>query len=229
MKVINIWLTISNSNNKYDANSLGNAIIKDDGKLDFLQDFANFIEDWCASQNFSPSKQTANALVITLRWHAMLVHDLHSEGYDYVMMRRLQSDPIENRFSQYRSMSGGRFLVGLREVESSQRIIACRSLLKVDVDVWKLQSNDEDNDVSRHFLINLEGHEMKIMEASLDQESLEVSCLVAGFVGKNVIEKTKCNECGSHLVSDRAEYDGYLNKLSRGKLLKPTSNLSYVV
>ena len=35
---------------------------------------------------------------------------------NYILRARLQSDPIERRFSQYRQVSGGRFLVSLREV-----------------------------------------------------------------------------------------------------------------
>ena len=42
---------------------------------------------------------------------------------------RLQSDPVERRFSQYRQMSGGRFLNNLREVLNSKRILRCRSLI----------------------------------------------------------------------------------------------------
>ena len=67
----------------------------------------------------------------------MLAGDLLSEGYEYVMVGRLQSDPLKRRFSQYRQMSGGRFLVGLREVIVSERILACRSLIIEDVDFWK--------------------------------------------------------------------------------------------
>jgi len=45
--------------------------------------------------------------------------------YDFVMVGRLQSDPLERRFSQYRQMSGGRFLVSLREVISSEKFLTC--------------------------------------------------------------------------------------------------------
>ena len=51
----------------------------------------------------------------------MLIEDLLSEGYEYVLTSRFQSDPLERRFSQYHQMSGGRFLVGLREVNSSEK------------------------------------------------------------------------------------------------------------
>ena len=67
-------------------------------------------------------------MILTLKSQAMLINELLNEEYDYVLTkvlltRRLQSDPIENRFSKYRSMSGGRFLVSLREVETSEKIL----------------------------------------------------------------------------------------------------------
>ena len=34
-------------------------------------------------------------------------------------------------------MSGGRFLVSLREVTNSERIIRCRPLVKADINFWK--------------------------------------------------------------------------------------------
>ena len=59
-----------------------------------------------------------------------------NNGYEYVILRKLQSDPLEKRFSQYRQMSGGRFLVSLREVLNSERILQCLSLLKENVNIW---------------------------------------------------------------------------------------------
>ena len=43
---------------------------------------------------------------------------------------RLQSDPVEQRFSQYRQMSGVRFLNSLGDVLNSKRILQCCSLIK---------------------------------------------------------------------------------------------------
>ena len=54
------------------------------------------------------------------------------------MTTRLQSDALERRFSRYRQMSGGRFLVSLiREVMNSERILSCRSLIKEDINFWE--------------------------------------------------------------------------------------------
>ena len=63
----------------------------------------------------------------------MLMQELLDEGYEFIFTRMFQSDPLENRFFQYQQMSGGRFLVSLREVLSTERILTCRSLLKQNI------------------------------------------------------------------------------------------------
>ena len=61
-----------------------------------------------------------------------------------MLTARFQSDPLERRFSKYRQMSGGRFLVALREVKTSDKILQMKSLVKEGFDFWKmdLQPND---------------------------------------------------------------------------------------
>ena len=109
-----MWWQISNSKSRYSPNLLNNAVIADDGKAEFLTYFADWLEKWSSeSSNFLLTKQTSNALIQTLRAQAELIKELLSDGYLFVMTGRFQSDPIERRFSQYRQMSGGRFLVRL--------------------------------------------------------------------------------------------------------------------
>ena len=67
-------------------------------------------------------------------------------------MGRLQSDPIKRRFSQYRQMSGGRFLVSLSEVLNSERILACRSLIKENINFWE---EDLGKEVDINYLENI--------------------------------------------------------------------------
>ena len=114
---------MSNSKSKYPNNHVGNAAIYDDGKPEYLRSFAKWIKSWqdmqiqCI-QRFTLSKQTATALVVTLNATASLIEDLLFEGYKYVLTVKFQSDPFEQRCSKYRQMSGGRFLVALREVKT---------------------------------------------------------------------------------------------------------------
>ena len=227
--LIHTWWTISNSNNRYNSNLLGNAVTESDGKLNFLMDFSEWLEKWGECPNFCLSKQTSNALVLTLKSHAMLVKDLLAEGYEFVMTRRLQSDPIEHRFSQYRQMSGGRFLVSLREVQSSERILACRSLLKIGIDSWNFCNISVDAEKLDEFMEELSTYEIEIMEASLCNDSAEVAQFVAGYMARKVLEKSDCNECSTQLIqSNSIDSSSYLELLSRGGLIQPSEQLSYV-
>ena len=47
-------------------------------------------------------------------------------------------------------MNGGRFLVSLREVINSERILKCRLLIKVDIDFWEehLETKVEEFEIS---------------------------------------------------------------------------------
>ena len=98
-----------------------------------------------------------------------------------MMTRKLQSDPIENRFSHNRQMSGGRFLVSLREMQSSQRILTCRSHLKTGVDIWDFCDEKQEDELFKQFMCELAERENEIMEASLCNDSKEVSRFIAGF------------------------------------------------
>jgi hypothetical protein len=105
------------------------------------------------------------------------------------MTSRLQSDPIERRFSQYRQMSVGRFLVSLREVLNSERILSCRSLIKENINFWEENLTVVKNDDVTIAKLNekLQLREEEIMESVLDDDSVEVATTIAGYVAKKTI------------------------------------------
>ena len=85
----------------------------------------NWTEQWCDSPAFKLTAQTKSALVTTLCAQAILIDELLVDGYQFVKAARLQSDAIERRFTQYSQMSGRKFLVSLKEVINSERILKC--------------------------------------------------------------------------------------------------------
>ena len=60
---------------------------------------------------------------------------IFAEEFEFILTSLLQ---ISNRttFFQYRSMSGGRFLVSLTEVSTSEKNLECRSLFKMGDNFW---------------------------------------------------------------------------------------------
>ena len=227
LDLILTWWTIVNGTN-YTANWLSKSVEKGDGRTDFLRSFANWLETWSASSTkFCLTKQTASALIRTLRAQAALVDELLDSGeYKFVSIRKMQSDPLEKRYSQYRQMSGGRFLVGLTEVNNSERILACRSLLKADVNFWEegLDLRKEKIDLEP-LKSAIESEDNRLSEATLCEESIEVASTVAGYIAKKLSKRSKCKACKKALVlPPRSAFDNkYFNILSRGGYTVPSA------
>jgi len=234
LDLIRTWWTIMNANSRFNSEKLAHAFIPNDGKLEFLRKFANWVEEWCKSPCLCLTAQTSDALVRTLRAQASLIEDLHSEGYDFVIPRKLQSDPLERRFSQYRQMSGGRFLVSLREVNCSERILQCRSLLKCDVDFWKedLQKDVDSTSLASKFVKDISEFENPSQEVTLNEQAEEASFHVAGYVARKLKKRCSCNLCKNFMVChDTSVYEthAYSKDLSRGNLTIPSVTLAEFV
>ena len=231
--LINTWWTIVNSNQRYHPNPTGNAIVANDGKIKFLSEFAEWLENWSfltGSRAFCLSRQTSNALIMTLRSQTALSRELLEGEYTYVLTRRFESDPIERRFSQYRQMNGRNFLVSLKEVSNSEKILMCKSLIKYNLNFWdtelKLQQTRYGEDF-RDFKATVSESSASIQEATLSPESEEVAFVVASFVAKRLIDKNDCQVCKSSIAGDTEERPRhYFNLLSRGGLTVPSSGLT---
>ena len=156
-------------------------------KWKFFHDVAWQTERIPNCEKFTLTAQTSSALVRTLLCLASLIENLLGEGYDFVLTSRFQSDPLERRFGQYRQMSGGRFLVGLRGVTSSEKIITIKSLLKEDLDIdnVKVDSTNKDETTSR--LLSQTSIEYCSPEhLCLSDDSKEVAVHIAGYIEKKL-------------------------------------------
>ena len=220
LSLIHTWWTIVNSRDRFCSNQLGNAVIDGDGKTDFFLSFAEWLNNWAESPVFCLTTHTSDALIRTVYALVILVEDLLNSGYEYVILRKLQSDPLEKRFSMYRQMSDGRFLVSLREVLNSERILQCRSLLKENVNIWE----DDVAPVVTHtlgaFINFIEKDDSHLCEAALTDDSNEVATTIAGYTAKELIKRSSCIICKSCLVNENGIHfkNKYFDNLSRGGL-----------
>ena len=154
------WWVLSNSKARYStASFLGNAAVIGDNKPLFLRAMTDWIQNWQEKkipnwEKFTVTSQTASAFVRTLKCHALPRKNFLAEGYDFTMTCRFQVDPLERRFSQYRQMSSGRFLGGLREATSSEKIIKLKALLKDDIDISNIMDNNVEHDENIETLLH---------------------------------------------------------------------------
>ena len=80
-------------------------------------------------------------------------------------------------------MSGGRFLVSLTEVSTSEKILACLSMLKMGDNItgYKNLNTEARGDYVDAFVQKLELYESAIMEASMCNNSKFVAFITKKF------------------------------------------------
>ena len=124
-------------------------------------------------------------------------------------------------------MSGGRFLVSLREVLNSERILSCQSLIKENITFWE-ENNDSDAEESLDSMNGLFDERVdEIMKAILDDDAREVATAIPDYVAKRLIKRSFCELCKQTLASQ--EVDLHLKLLSRGGLFAPSRQLAYFI
>ena len=233
LQLFDKWWIISNSKEKINnRNRLGNAAVLNDNKPEFLRALADWLCEWQKSritncEQFQLSAQTFNAMERSLRCHASLIEDLLEEQYDFVLTARFQSDPLEKRYGQYRQMSGGRFLVSLREVICSEKILKVKSLLKESCELPLIEQDHLSSDPKLCDVLQKEIDQISSSDLILNEDSREVASYVAGYVAKQINSTT--NNCSDCFIVGECEDKKYLNLISRGGLLSPSHPLCHFI
>ena len=179
------------------------AIVEGDGKLLFLISLADWFSAWSETRTgLCLSKQTFQGLIKTLCAQAQLMTELLQKGYLYVIPAKLQTDPLEKRFSQYRQMSGGNFLVSLREVLQSEKTLLCKTLLKEDVTVLEddCQLTAEQNQFAEIFQMIYDESDFENIE--LDDDAEEVATVICGCIAKKFLARFKCKACTLFMIGN---------------------------
>ena len=85
------------------------------------------------------------------------------------------------RFGQYQQMSGGRFLVGLREAILSEKIIKLKTLLKDDINITIMDSNVEHDENIETLLHHVGLSRCTDEMVTLSEDSREVGIYIASM------------------------------------------------
>ena len=117
--------------------------------------------------------------------------------------------------SEYRQMSDGRFLVGLREATSSEKIIKLKTLLKDDIDISNIMDSNVEHDENIETLL----HHVDLSRCpdemvTLSEDSREVAIYIAGYAAEKLKERFgDC--CNGLFTSDSGADFSYVQFLSR--------------
>ena len=228
-----VFLVCNAKAETHGSDALGDAAKSGDGKVEFLREVAAWIEEWSTCSDFALSTPTSKAIVISLRAQASLIEDLLSEGYKYVMTVRFQSDALERRYSRYRQMNGGNFLVSLSEVKCSEKILLLRTMVKEGINFWEDDVKKEvfkatDHDALESFHVEVSEMFNEIAAAQLSQDTRLVSQNIAGYIARQIQKRFDCEECSNKVeaTDKNTIHSAYINLLSRGGLKHPSESLA---
>ena len=227
--LVHTWWLIVNSKEPYHPDIRGNAFIFGDSKPEFLKAMNTWLTEWETSTRFGLSKQTLSALRQTNNVISDLSSDLLSEGYKLVLTGRMQTYCLERRFSHYRQMSGGRFLVSLNEVINSESIIKMKSLLQHELEISALttESNQEyDEGILQEHILKLQS--INYEHLVLSEKSLQVVAYISGYISHRLLKDASCSDCINLLQQDPILTE-YLQNLDREGLTLPSSTLNHYV
>ena len=132
-----------------------------------------FESNKCCSSSYTP---------VSCR-HPALIQDLLSEGQQYVLTARFQSDPIDRRFGQYHQMSGGRFLISAKDIAISEKMLKVKTFIKerLQLDTGILLTEYDRVEVAK-LMDEVEIVDWTIKEHNTKPKSLQVSDSVAGYI-----------------------------------------------
>ena len=165
---------------------------------------------------------------------------LENCGFNFVLLGKIQSDMIEQRFSRICQLSGANYYISMRQLQESDRKIHSILLLKylqifiAEIDIivkTKCTSNNK-------LMVTAEALQAELLFNILPTENDAVVIFyVTGYCCKSLVKSTRYIECKTSIVAIIAEFvphstttmHEYANKffdgINRGGLWKPTTEL----
>jgi hypothetical protein len=175
---------------------------------------------------------------------------IESLGFNYVMLGQFSSDPIENRFGWYRTLSGSNYFISVRQVMESERKIKTVSLLKFDkISCAAITENihERTNGDDNAKILGLKIASLILEHQDFVQPDLPDSNIilyVAGALVRSEMRLRNCKQCSQLLINYEEElrsddfYDGdkfigsqihdFVNIINRGGLLNP-SDIAFAI
>jgi hypothetical protein len=231
---------------------------EDRTQLDFLDSFTCWLSEWqnmsgktaLSRETFLAIQQTTPAL------RELTIYLLDEKNLDYVLLGKINSDPLERRFGWYRQLAGANYYISVRQFLEAEKKIRLKCLVKFQG--LKL------SDVAEVFQEGDEAEKNKVQDEADNLYALlpldNLSCdfqlhkgeegilyYVSGYIARSILKRTKCDNCHELLIKsmeppeieigqeeeeekeeDRQAKEAFLRSVDRGGLVTP-SELVYLV
>ena len=210
-----------------------------DWKLSVLNEFVSFLDLWKQSGRCGLSNETFLSWQHSCKSVVALCEYLLKEQriLYYVLLGKLQSDPLERRFGWYRQMSGANYFVSVRQLFESERKIRAQSLIKFSglslselegIPSTQHEQNDKECDEMAEEIYDY----LDFDSNHPDLADLNAVYYVTGAIVRSELRLRKCDLCNeilkmsdieqhTHEIDESASI--FTSEISRGKLIHPTA------
>ncbi len=150
-----------------------------------------------SKETFLATKQTTKGLFDIAKFL------LEKKEFNFVMLGRLQSDPIERRFGWYRQLSGGNYFVSIRQILEAEKSIRLKSLVTFSgfsmdslKEVFSESARMEEEEVSglsASLLIIMDKDSISLDDS--DFSSQNILFYIGGYAARGLVKMSKCQSC----------------------------------
>ena len=210
-----------------------------DWKIKALKCVASFLDIWKLKGNSKSSltHETFTACIQTLRGLAELSeYLLKKKNFKFILLGKINSDPLEGRFGWYRQLCGANFYISVKQLMDSEKKIRVLSLLSaklLSTATLSAAITERDESVKVVSLINMHQVLVADIEENMSSEDRNMCFYVGGYLGRSISRERKCEGCKYLLVARNdvvTEVDNImecnrelLDDVNRGGLSEPTT------
>lgn len=211
-----------------------------DRKVDFLYNLLDWMEEWkertkgCDSGTLT--KETHAALYQTTQGLIEISrYCLDELKLTYVLLGKIQTDCLEDRFGKYRQLAGAQYHVSMRQVYDCENKLRLQSTLPTVVNTVSISDPDEQwQDLDSEANCSGPGCNVVVTEETLSKvkDIIPVLVYVAGYAAYAALKKLKCDKCREALtlnkeisVSVADKHYDLIRSMDRGGLVHPAMSV----
>lgn len=251
LKMIVDWWSVVNVKTVFKGvrrkNSLEYPLLVDNEPFKFLAKFSNWSQKWnkfsdgLTKETYTALTHSAQALLSLTKY---CIETLH---FSYVLPGKIQTDSLEARFGDYRTLAGSQYLISIRQIFEVENKLRLQSILPLQLSSKKygkicVDMNDIENiDCKDDALIIHENLSQYHIDVELENFMEDIdSCLpnltyISGCCLRRAISKVKkCSTCTDALVlkknvpTQESQYK-IIQNLDRGGLILPHPDVVSIV
>ncbi|XP_064470198.1 uncharacterized protein LOC135384947 [Ornithodoros turicata] len=188
----------------------------------FLNSVVEWLDEW-QRQNLDSGRLTREThQAFRLTCYALTEvsrYCLEELGFTYVLLGKFQTDSLEERFGQYRRLSGTQYHISVRQIYESENKLRLQKMMSLPLEEEMGEMSNSPADDDQDFDIEITDEDI-----ASKRDVMAAITYVAGYCAHPTLKKLTCKPCEENLVLTHRELvieSSMIENLTRGGLKFP--------